>query len=186
MKPDEQGFTLIEVVVVIGIFGLLMVAMLNLFDWHNKVFYIHQADTQATGSARNALNHLTKYIAQGTQIQASRTIAGTTYLTDEDTLVLQLPAYDSSSNLISVTYDYVVYDLQGNSLWQIIDADASSNRVSGSRLMSGHVASLTFTYDSGFLGTATKVTVDLETEAVARGSTTVSAHVANTIFLRNR
>ncbi|HEX3099983.1 MAG TPA: prepilin-type N-terminal cleavage/methylation domain-containing protein [Patescibacteria group bacterium] len=185
-KSAEQGFTLIEVVIVTGIFSVLMLAMLNLFDWHNKVYFLEQADTQATGSARTTMNNMDKYIAQASSVESSRTVSGTTYTTDSDTLVLKLPAFDSSDNLLTNIYDYVVYYKTGNSLYQLIDLGSGSGRNGGTKLMSAYAQTLTFTYDAGDVTQATRVTVDLQAQATSRGASTTTAHVTDTIFLRNK
>ena len=185
LKTNEAGFTLIEIIVVIGIFSILMVALLNLFDWHHKLFYVQQADTFATGSARDSMNQLTKYIAQGTVLQ-SYSVLGNTYTTDANTVVMQLPAFDSGGNSLASTYDYIAFDLNGTTLTQYLDAAGNSGRNDITRVLSEYVDTLTFTYDSGDVTQTTKITVDLVTEAQARSSGPVRTHVGGEIILRNR
>lgn len=186
-SQKEQGFTLIEIIIVIAIFSALMLGLLNLFDWHNKVYLLERADTQATGSARITMNNMTKYIAQASQVLASRTISGTTYTTGATTVVLQLPSFDTSGNLITNTNDYVVYNLSGTTLSQITElGSASSARYAGSKVMSQDVGTLSITYDTVDVTAATKVTINLRTQAVSRGSNMVDTQVTNTIFLRNK
>lgn len=186
-SQKEQGFTLIEIIIVIAIFSALMLALLNLFDWHNKVYLLERADTQATGSARITMNNMTKYIAQASQVLASRTINGTTYTTGSNTVVLQLPSFDASGNLIASTNDYVVYNLSGTTLSQITElGSASSARYAGTKVMSQDVGTLSITYDTVDVTAATKVTINLRTQAVSRGSNMVDTQVTNTIFLRNK
>lgn len=184
-KTFEQGFTLLEVVIVTAIFAILMIGLLNLYDWHNRVYSIHRADTQATGSARVAMNNISHYTAQASQVLTSRTISGTTYTTDSDTVVLRLPAYDGSGNLLTNTYDHIVYNLIGTELSQIVELGSGSSRRPGNKLLSGDVQTLSITYNNGDVTLANKVTVDLQTRAVSRGTSVITAHVTDTIFLRN-
>ncbi len=187
-KKFEQGFTLIEVVIVIAIFTILIVALLNLFEWHNKLFYLGQADIQATGSARATMNSMSLYIPQASSVLASHAISGTTYTTDGDTLVLQLPSYDSSGNLINNTNDYVVYYLNSGALYQLISlGSGSGDRKAGTKQLSEDVANFALTYDQGDVTQATKVIVNLTTQATVRGGqeeTTIQ--VNETFFLRNK
>ncbi len=185
-SKKEKGFTLIEVVIVTSIFTVLALALLNVFDWHNKLFNLERADTEAVGSARITMNNMATYIAQASNIEANRTIGGTTYTTDADTVVLQLPAFDSSGNLLASIYDYVVYNKSGTTLSQITEIGSGSSRNAGTKVMTAYAQSLSFTYDSVDLTQVTQVIVDLQTQATVRGCSVTTAHVANTIFLRNK
>ncbi len=183
---NQKGFTLIEVVIVIGIFSLLMIALLDLFDWHNKIFLLERADTEATGSARTAMNNMTENISQASSVVTSHTFGSTTYTTGTNTLVLQIPSYNSSGNIITGTYDYVAYYKSGNALYQILEAGSGSARKANTKQLATNAATLTFTTDYPLdVAQATNVIIDLQTQATIRGNNTSTAHVTNTIFLRN-
>ncbi len=186
MIKDEQGFTIVEVVVVIGIFALLMVVILNLLVWNQRLFGLHQSETQTTGSARSVMNSLERYVAQTSQIQTSRTISGVTYTTDADTLVLQIPAYDSSGTLITSTYDYAVYNLSGTALTHILETAGSSDRNNRTVQLSDTVKTLSFTYNNADVTQASTVTIDLQTETEAGRLGPAAAHLTGVIYLRNR
>ncbi len=183
---SQKGFTLIEVIIVIGIFSFLMVALLNLFEWHNKVYFQERAEVQTTDGTRQAFNSMTKYIAQASHILSSITFGSTNYTTDNHTLVLQLPAFDSNGNIISNGSDYVIYYLANNSLYQLIQTNGSSARHAGTKLLSENVSSLSFTYNNASPAAADTVTVDLQTQASVRNVSTVTSHLNDVIFLRNQ
>jgi prepilin-type N-terminal cleavage/methylation domain-containing protein len=183
---NQRGFTLIEVVIVIAIFAFLMVSLMGLMMWHNKVFMMERAEIAATGSARNVMNNVTKYTAQAYQVAASTVVSGTTYTTDADTVVLQLPTYNASGAIVNATYDYVIFNLSGTNLYQIISIGAGSNRKAGTKLLSDSIYTVSFTYDNPTVTSATKVTIDLTTRSLIRGDQYASANFDNTIFLRNK
>jgi prepilin-type N-terminal cleavage/methylation domain-containing protein len=182
----QAGFTLFEMIIVIFLFAILLVGLLNIFDWQQKVYNFEQAEIAATGTARNAMNSLTFGVAQGSAILASRTIDGTTYTTGGSTVVLQLPSYDSATNLIPNTYDYLVYSASGTDLHQITEAAVNSERDSGTKLLTGSLESFNLTYNNGDPTLASQVGVDLTTRAYYRGNNSVTVNLAETIFLRNR
>src|SRR5690349_4747585 len=131
MNRNKSGFTLIELVIVLGISSIVLLGLLSLFEWHQKVFVYEQADVQVTSSARQVMNNMSEYIAQGYMILSSRTINGTAYTTDADTIVLQIPSRNSSGSAIAGTYDYVVFNLSNGSIYQSIETGNGSVRPSG-------------------------------------------------------
>lgn len=182
----ERGFTLIEIVVVIGICSALLLGLLSLFDWHQKVYNFQQADVRATSSARVALNHMTQYIAQGYEIKATRTVNGTAYTTSSNTIILQVPSVNSSGTVIAATFDYIVFYLSNGSVYQQIEAGSGSTRDQGSKLLAENVQTFNLTYNNADVALASSVTIDLQTQVPIRGSSSATAHVNDTVFLRNR
>lgn len=182
----QAGFTLFEMIIVIFLMAVLLIGLLNIFDWQQKVYSLEQADIAATGTARIAMNHMTFAIAQGSEIVTNRNINGTDYTTGGTTLVLKLPAYDSGSNVLANAYDYIVYTVDDNRLLQVIDADSSSVRHSGTKLLTDSLENITFTYNNATPASASQVSVNLTTRAYYRGNHSVSVNLQETIFLRNR
>ncbi len=185
-RNNQQGFTIIEIVIVTFLFAILLMGMLGIFDWHQKVFLLEQAEVRATGSVRTAFNEMTRYIAQGNQILASRTISGQTYNTGASALVLEIPSLNSSGNVIATSFDHVIYYASGTELHQIIEPGTGSVRPAGNRQLSSSLQSLSFTYNNADPTQASSVVVDITAQAQARGTSVVTAHAVDTIFLRNR
>jgi len=185
-RKAEQGFTLIEIVIVTFLFSLLLLGLFSVFDWHQKVFLLEQAEVRATGSVRSAMNEMSRYIAQGNRIESSRTIGGQTYNTSASGVVLQIPAINSSGDVITTAYDYVVYYTSGTDLYQIIEPGSGSSRKASNRQLSSVLQSLSLTYNNADPTLASSITVDITAQAQSRGSSYVTAHVIDTIFLRNR
>lgn len=182
----QKGFTLMEVIIVTFLFGILLMGLMQVFDWHQKVFQLEQAEVRATGSVRSTLNDMSEYIAQGNRIVANRTINGQTYNSGSGALVLELPAVNSSGNIIGGTYDYVTYYLTGSELYQVIQPGNGSVRIGNTKQLSSVMESAVFTYNNPDPTLASIVNVDLQARAKSRGDSTVAIHITDTIFLRNR
>lgn len=181
---NHKGFTLIEVLIVISLTSIVLLALLGLFDWHNRIYYLEQAQVMATGGARTAMNHLEEHIAQARAVTASRTINGTLYTSSNSAMVLQMPAISDTGSIVPVTYDYIVYYVSGTGLYELVQADAGSSRASVSKQLTNDIDSFSLTYNNADLTQASTVTVDLQTR-VSAPRTHATTHVRETILLRN-
>lgn len=185
-QHQQDGFTMMEMVIVIFLFAILLLGLLNIFDWQQKIYNFEQAEIAATGSARTAMNNLTFALAQGSSLVAARNINGIDYTTGGSSVVVQVPAYDNSENWLSGEYDYYVFTADGANLWQITEASANSARASGSKLLTGALENFSLTYNNGDPTAANQVSVSLTTKSFYRGNQSVSVNLQETIFLRNR
>ncbi len=183
---NQDGFTLFEMIIVIFLFAILLVGLLNIFDWQHKIYNLEQAEIAATGTARVALNAMTFGMAPGSAIVASRTIDSTNYVTGGSTVVVQLPSYDSSNNVIADTWDYIVFSASGSNLTQTIDAANNSERNSGTKLLTDSLENFALTYNNADPTAASQITVNLTTRSYYRGNNSTSVNLQETIFLRNR
>ncbi len=181
----NSGFTLIELLIVIFVTGLLITALFNLFDGHSSLFRFQQAQVAVAGSARTVMNEFKFQTLQAKRVLASQTIGGTVYNSGSATLVLQLPAVDSSNNIIANTWDYAVFYSSGTNVYERIEPNAASSRRAVSRLLSDTLSSIIFTYDDASFPLVRTVSVDLQTLKQLRGGQTVAAHLAEKVNLRN-
>lgn len=187
MKYDYQkGFTLTEVVILIGLFSIVLIGLLNIFDWQSKVYNLEHAEVMATGSARTAMNNMTIMLAQGTTLVNNRTISGTNYTSGGSSVIVQMPSYDSSGQVIQSTYDYVVYYTSGSNLYQLTELGTGSARDAGTKLLTDRLNSLAFTYNSGDFSQVSEVGINLTTRANYRGNNSVTTNLIETVFLRNK
>lgn len=183
---SRDGFTIIEVIIVVAISSVLMLGLLGTFDWQNKVYNLEQAEVLSTGSARVAMNNITTNLAQGLGIVASRTVGGTNYTTGVSTVIVQIPSYNSSGTLLANTYDYVVYTLSGSNLEQVVELGANSDRPLVTKRLSDKVETFALSYNNANATLASQVTVNLVTRAYYRGNKSASVQLTETIFLRNK
>lgn len=183
---NQQGFTIMEVVIVIALFSVILLGLLGLFDWHHKIFILEQADVRATSSVRNVMNNMTKYVAQATNFEASHTISGTTYTTDGDCVVVKVPTVNTSGNLVDGVFDYIAYCLVNGNVDQVTEAGVGSARVGGSKRLADNVLTFSLTYNNATVTAASTVTVDIQSRVTIKSSSTANARAVDTIFLRNR
>lgn len=184
-KAQNSGFTLIETIIVVALFAIMIVAIFGLFDYHAKIYKYQEALVRVSGSARSALNAIQFYTLQAHAVLASQTVNGTAYTSNgSSTMILQLPALNGSGNIISNTWDYVVFHVNGANLIETIQADPASSRNSGDVLLSDSLQSIVFTYDNNSFPLVGKVTLSLQTtQQLVSG--TVSFQTEGTFSLRN-
>lgn len=181
---SEEGFTIIEIVVVLFFIALIGTALFAVFTEHNKIYNFEQALIKATGSARTSLNEITEFGLQAHRVIQSQTVNSVAYTSGAQTLILQLPAIDSSGSIINGTYDYVVFNLSGSTLTEQIQAGSGSARATGAKQLSTSVTSLAFTYDNVDFTQVKNISVDLRTAETSRGET-INQHLEQKIRIRN-
>lgn len=184
IKSDKQGFTLIETVVVIAIFIIISFVLSNLYINYYQAYYLQEAIIKAAGSASFAANEIQNAALQADHIVTSHNFSGTIYSSDQNVLVLEISSIDSSENIVSGKYDYMVFYATGTILYKLVQADASSSRISGQKQLSNTLSTITFAYNNGDLSQANKIDVDINMQAVA-GHQTIPYHLHQEIYLRN-
>lgn len=179
-----RAFTLVETIITIAISVVALIALTNLFLTFTTVYGYQQAFI-AAGSSGAAMNALRASVLPAAQVLASHTFSGTTYSSSANTLVLELPAINSSGAPMSGANDYVAFYVSGTMLYRLTEAAAGSLRVSGLRQLSTALASLSFTYDSADFTQVTNVIADLTTQTAYKQQA-VENHVREQLYLRNR
>jgi len=97
---------------------------------------------------------------------------------------LQIPAVDSSGNVIINTWDYAAFYVDNGKLFRVVEANAASSRQSGSRLLAESLLSISFTYDNANMSLVRRVDADIQTRQIGR-SFTASTHEQQRMNLRN-
>ncbi len=170
--PEKQkAFTLVEIVVVMGLLVLMLVGLMALFTSHNKIYNYETALIKATGSARTVMNEISKHALQGYRVVASQTVNGTAYTSSSTTVIFQIPTFNSSGTAIANTYDYAAFSLSGNTLTEDFQSGAGGTKPSITKALSSSVSALTITYDNATWTAVKKVSVDLTTSETYRAQT---------------
>jgi prepilin-type N-terminal cleavage/methylation domain-containing protein len=180
----SRGFTLIETVIVVGLFALLSLILALLFLYFNTTYIFGTARIDTAGSARNVITAAEELLLPARYTLASRTFSGTPYIADSTTLILEIPSYAAGGAVIANTYDYAVIYKTGSSVYVLIEANPASERESGTKLLSEYVSALEFTYDNMDYAQVTNVAVNITTASVVKG-TTVTAELQEKVYLRN-
>lgn len=179
-----SGFTLVETFIVIGLSVIALLALANLFFIFNSVYGNQQAFMAAAGSASNAMNALEAAVLPADQVLASHNFSGTTYSSGATALVLSLPSVDSSGNIIAGTTDYVAFYSSSTNFYRLTAAGTGSTRVSGLKLLSTTLYSLSFVYDDADFTKVTNVAADIVTQAQFKQQV-VQGHLNERLYLRN-
>ncbi len=181
----QNGFTIIEIVIVVFLFAILLMGLLSIFEWQQKVYSVEMAEIAVTNSARSTLGTMNSMLAQGVAIIPSRTIGGQLYTTGGSTIVASLPVITSSDEVLPDQYDYVVFHRDGQNLFQIIETHASSVRPAGSKLLSDNVHSFSLSYNSGDIASSNRITATITNRALYHGDKFAEFSLSQTILLRN-
>ncbi len=179
-KLKNQGFTLVEIVVVIFVTSILLLGFFSLYEWHTKIYNYQQAVIRVSNSSRQSLQLISNYVSQGYRVLAS----GNGYNTGSSNLVLQLPSIDSSGDVVSGKWDTVVFYTGGSNLFIMVDPDPSSQRVGMNKLLSDTIVSLTFTYNNANYDLMTKVSVDMTNRVTLRNQSVTNRETGN-FYLKN-
>lgn len=183
-KNRLSGFTLLEVVIVLGIFVVMLFALVEFFIHYNTSFSFTQASVSTASSANAILNAVETYGMPADQVLASHVFASGTLSSGTTALILELPSIDASGNIIGGTYDYVAIYQSGTSAYAVVSPNAASSRRSATKTLATNLQTLTFTYDSASFPSVTKVIVDVQTQTMLK-SQAIGSHVHETIYLRN-
>jgi len=158
----KKGFTLVEILVAIGIVGILLPASIGLFIAYNDYLSYLQASIDVPQSGGAVIDAVTKAVRQSDQVLLSRSFSGTTYTSGANSLVLRLPSINSSGNILAGKYDYIAFYKNGAGIYSLTEADASSYRSSSLRTLSDTADSLVFTYDNADVTSASKVDISVQ------------------------
>jgi prepilin-type N-terminal cleavage/methylation domain-containing protein len=181
----RQGFTLVEMVVVIGISSVLMVALAFMIFNFGTTYTYEQRAAQSARSASIVLRELESLVTPADQVLATHVFAAGTYSSGSNVLVVEIPSIDSNGSTVSNTYDYAAFYVSGANAYRLLEPDVLSSRQGGTKLLSATISSLGFTYDNADFTLVTTVTADVQTQVQVKQAT-ASDRQQETIRLRNR
>ncbi|GAC1413688.1 MAG: hypothetical protein NVSMB66_6100 [Candidatus Doudnabacteria bacterium] len=180
----QKGFTLIEIIIVMALLITVIGGVLELFISHNKIFSYQNALIKASGSARTTMNEISQDALQSYRIVGSQTVNGTSYTSGASTVIFQIPSFNASGTVISNTYDYAVFSLNGNTLNEDFQAGTGSVRPTVTKTLSTSVTAFNISYDNASWPLVKKVTVGLTTSEVSR-TETITQRLVEQYKLRN-
>lgn len=150
---NNKGLTLVEVMFS-AMIGLIIMGMcMILYIGANKSMVVGLALAEINSDARLAMDRIVRDVRRATDIEATRTVSGTTYVTGDDELIIEVPAVDSNRDVIDSTFDYIIYALDSTDdslLRMVIDPDNVSIRPSADQIVADNIE--TFTLSSGGVG----------------------------------
>lgn len=170
----RRGSTILELAVSIAIGALMFFILGAIFIAQGRYFAIEDATSETQYNAFQAIDTVGLFAGSATQVLSSRTIGGTDYTSGTSTLVLKMPSYDASGNVISLTYDYIAFGLDASDPTRFayhLDAATGSQRLGGDFLKASLVDKLIFRYNTVDPADATAIDMYIRTSETVRGQT---------------
>lgn len=184
-RTTSRAFTLVETLIVVAFSVSVVVALVLLVYTFNKTAAYEQALAQSSGSASAVMREIESLTFPADAVLGTHTFSSATYTSTSTSLVLEIPSIDSSGNIIANTYDYAAFYLVGTtSAYRLLEANASSKRVTGTKQLSATIRALTFTYNNADFTKISTTTVDVQTQALVKQDI-LSNHRREQIRLRN-
>ncbi|MDE1919226.1 MAG: type II secretion system protein [Patescibacteria group bacterium] len=183
-QSAARAFTLLETMIVIALAAGMMTTLGFLIYNFNGTSAYEQTLSQSSGSASAVLREVESLVLPADAVLQTHTFSSTTYTSTSTSIVLEIPSIDSSGNVISSTYDYAAFYTSGTNAYRLLQANASSKRASGTKLLSSSVKTLTFSYNNTDFTKVSSTTVDIQTQAQVKQNT-VSDHRREQMRLRN-
>ncbi len=182
ISNSQEGFTLVELLVVLPIIIVTGFFLAYLVSYEYRVYSTQSAELAIAADARLSLDEIDIYVRQANRVASNYS----TYVTDSQTLVLQLQSVDASGQVVSGAYDYAVFYLSGTTLKGQIFPDASSSRVAATKTLANNIdtSNFSFTYDNASYGLARNVETNLALQQNAGGYAR-SISVSSSATLRN-
>lgn len=163
-----RGYTLIELLTVIAVSGILGLTATTVLIGQRTFLTTEgfsAGNLADTARAAETVGELAK-VAQAVVASRDFTVngSGQTFTSDNDTLILQLPALDAAGNPSTTVSDYALITLDPvhpQRLLLVMDADGSSVRRDGTRLLHGHVTSFNVLYNANPAASSSQITATL-------------------------
>mgnify|MGYP001591667042 FL=1 len=180
----QRAFTLIEIVIVIGLFAIMVLGIAQLYIVFGRVITIQRSSISVTLGGSAIVDTVRVAGLQAAHVVQSHTFSGVSYNSGTTTAIFELPAIDASGAIIVGTFDYVGIYVSSTTVYRTVDAAVGSSRTSGTKVLTDSLGALTFTYDTASFPSVTSVIVDATTSAVVKGQTT-QMHLRSHTYLRN-
>lgn len=141
----QAGLTLVELLVTLGVAVLVGALLLTIMVNTLGLFY-KESSTRTQGlSINDALSKIRSSVKQSSIVATSFT-SDATYTSSSTQLVLKITSVDLSDNLITNTFDYFVFFLDGSNLRFKTFPDVLSSRKAQDQIFSTNVKNLQFRY----------------------------------------
>ena len=167
----QTGFTLVEVVVVVGLVGLLAAFGVGIFIANNRFYQNQTGEIQAISGTRLIADRINQYARSAVNFEASIVYNSVTYTTNATTVVMKLPAIDASSQIIAGAYDYAIVTRDPNNaqrLMLFISPDAASARLALDSELTDKLSVVNFTYDDATPSQAVNMTYQVKIDTGGR------------------
>lgn len=184
----NSGFTMPEILVGLGIIGLIALLVATIFFAYFRLFSNQNTAIDLTSQNKLAIDEITNQIRQSQAVAANCCDGDTS---DSNNLVLQLWPLDATGEPFDpgvTPHDYLVYrrePVNNTNLIKKTVPNVSSSRTGGTKIIASNVSDLQFTYDDPTPSLAGEVTVLISTTGTS-GNKTQTVTQTTKAILRNK
>lgn len=143
---NNKGFTLLEIVITMGLISIIGVLLVVIIVNSTGVFYKESTRLSEGLHINDTLSSIRENIRQSSGVVTSYTSSGVTYTSSSTQLVLKVGSRDSSNNLIANVYDYFVFYQDQNKFWFKVFPDVLSSRKSKNQILTTFLETVNFQY----------------------------------------
>ena len=182
----KRGFTLLEILLTLGIAGVAWVFISSVFLSNFKIFNEQKTATYINSQNRLALDDISNQVIQAQAVSGSCNVCQGDTTSSASVLILALWSLDASGNpyapnlIVDPNPDYFVYKLDPlntkNLIRKIYPAAGSSRRVS-TKIIATDATNLIFTYIPTPPAT-TQVTIQLDNQTKSLNKTLTTSQTA--------
>lgn len=183
-----RGLTLVEMLVTVAILIIAAGFFNAIFINHNRLYDAEKVRVEAGTAHARTLRAVSQKIREAKGVLSAGVYGGTSFTSDNDTLVLEVPAVDTNDVLLVNKFDVFIFSLDASNpvkLFRHVSPAAGSVRRDAKGVLNEYVKSLNITYDTAQASDAKVVTVALTTERSERGKTATFTDSV-TVKLRNK
>lgn len=146
----RRGFTMLEIIIALAIALVCFLIILGMYISQSQLYTSESNVAELQTINSTAQEEIAKTIEQGATVIESRTVNAILYASGTNTIIIRLPAYDSSQTIISNVYDYVVFDFDSENSKIISNTEIGpgSARRSGEKIITNFVSALNFRYNT--------------------------------------
>lgn len=147
---NTGGWSLIEILLVMTIAAVAGGLLINLMVSSNRLFFDQSAQINQGLSLNQAKIEITDLIKSSTGIVPQYPVSGTAqFISDDNTIVIRLPAVSALGNIIDSVYDYAVVEADPAKpaiLRKQIFKDYQSSRNNENKVLSTSLNNISFKY----------------------------------------
>ena len=185
---NYKGFTLLEILAVVAILALMSLFLIPIYIDYSRLYARENAKIDLNLAKQTILNDLSKNIKGATAVLTTSTINGVNFVTGNQTLILSLPSIDNQREVISGSFDLLVYYLSTSTPIKLVKRVAPalvSRRLPQNRALGQNVNFLEFSYNTPDPAEAKAVVVTLANSRAVFGQTYTVTSTLSAV-LRNK
>jgi prepilin-type N-terminal cleavage/methylation domain-containing protein len=168
----RRGFTLLEIIIVLTIALVCFLIILGMYISQSQLYASESdiSELQTVGSITQET--IAGTIEQGMEIMESRTINSVAYASDSNTIIIKLPAYNASKQIITGVYDYIAFNFDAENSKIISDTETGtgSARIAGQKTIANFVSALNFRYNDNIWTNVSEVEITLAVKKETGGA----------------